>query len=222
MFVKICAVTSPADAELAAEAGADAIGMILAPSRRQVGVGQARAIVAAVPPSVLTVGVFRDHSAREVIETVEAVGLRAVQLHGAEPPAISRQVHATVPVVIRAMAVDDPQLPAVDEHAADVVLVDAPVPGGGEVFDWTLLGDLTARHRILLAGGLHPGNVADAIAAVGPWGVDVASGTEASFGKKDPSAVRRFVAEARAAAADLDDPHPPLAIAGQHAESDQP
>lgn len=210
VFVKICGITSPADAEVAVDAGADAIGMIFAPSRRQVDVDEAREIASVVPDHVLTVGVFRDHLVREVLEVVEAVGLRAAQLHGSETPQTSRAVHAAVPVLIRALAAGDPQLGDIEAHGADVVLLDAPVPGGGVPFDWTLVGDLTRRHRVLLAGGLRPDNVAEAVRTVRPWGVDVASGVEASFGRKDHDAVRAFVANAKAAD-DQPSPHPPLA-----------
>jgi len=208
--VKICGITNPADAEAAVDAGADAIGMIFAPSRRQVDVDDARDIVAVVPDHVLTVGVFRDHLVREVLEIVDAVGLRAAQLHGSETPETSRAVHDAVPVLIRALAAGDPQLADIDRHGADVVLLDAPTPGGGVPFDWTLVGDLTRRHRVLLAGGLRPDTVAEAIRTVHPWGVDVASGVEATFGRKDHDAVRAFVANARAAD-DQPSPPPPLA-----------
>lgn len=212
VFVKICGITTAEDAEAAVDAGADAIGMIFAPSRRHVDVDEAREIVAAVPDHVLTVGVFRDHLVREVVEAVEAVGLRAVQLHGAETPQTSQAVHERVPVLIRALAAGDPQLRDVDRHGADVVLLDAPTPGGGEPFDWTLVGDLTRRHRVLLAGGLRPDTVAAAIDAVGPWGVDVASGVEAAPGRKDHGAIRAFVAAAKAAPLPADAAsHPPLA-----------
>ena len=200
MFVKICGITDPADAVAAADAGADAVGMIFAPSRRHVSVEEARAIAAAVPDDVLIVGVFRDHLASEVIEIAAAVGLGAVQLHGSEPPELSHRVRDAVDTVIKAVSVSDPQLSSIDEHEADIVLIDAPVPGGGVPFDWTLVGDLTSRHRILLAGGLRPETVAQAIETVRPWGVDVASGVETAPGRKDHDAVARFVAAARAAA----------------------
>jgi len=214
VFVKICGIATPADAEVAVEAGADAIGLIFAPSRRQVDVDEARVIAASVPDHVLVVGVFRDHLAGEVLETVEAVGLRAVQLHGSETPRTSRQVHEHVPVLIRAMPAGDPQLAAIDDHGADVVLLDAPTPGAGVAFDWRLVGDLTQRHRVLLAGGLRPDTVAAAIAQVQPWGVDVASGVEDRPGRKDPDAVRAFVAAAKAAGAGCGAAHPPLADLG--------
>lgn len=212
MFVKICGITNPDDARVAVAAGADSIGLNFTPtSRRHVTVEEARTIAAAVPAGVLTVGIFRDHLADEVIDIVRAVGLDAAQLHGSETAATSRRVHAEVGVLIRALSASDPTLAGIDEHGADVVLLDAPVPGGGVPFDWSLVGDLTTRHRILLAGGLRPETVADAIEAVRPWGVDVASGIEAEPGRKDPDAVQRFVAAARAAAEGHDSSHSPLA-----------
>lgn len=214
MFVKICGITNVADAEAAVDAGVDAIGLNFTLSRRQVSVVEAEAIAAAVHDRVLVVGVFRDHLASEVVDIVGAAGLGAAQLHGSETPATSHAVHRSVPVLFRAMDATSPDLAAVDDHGADVVLLDAPVPGGGVAFDWDLVGDLTHRHRILLAGGLRPDTVADAVRVVAPWGVDVASGVEASPGRKDHDAVRRFVAAARRAATDTAggrDRHPPLA-----------
>lgn len=210
VFVKICAVTEPADAALAAELGADAIGMIFAPSPRRVDVDQAREIAAALPDHVSSVGVFRDHLAAEVIDIAADVGLDGAQLHGSETPATSVEVRKHLRFVIRAMAAGDPQLVDIDDHRADVLHLDAPTPGGGVPFDWSLVGDLGARHRLLLAGGLRPDNVAEAIASVRPWGVDGATGTEASFGKKDPELLRRFISEAKAAGADLPAVHPPI------------
>lgn len=211
MFVKICGITDAADAVAAVEAGADAIGVIFAPSRRQVTVEEARAIAAEVPPGVLTIGVFRDHLVREVLDIAREVGLDGAQLHDPVTPATSHAVHAEVPVLIRALTVEDPELTTIDDHGADAVHLDAPVPGGGVPFDWSLVGDLTTRHRIVLAGGLRPDTVARAIDVVRPWGVDVASGVETSPGRKDHDAVRRFVAEARRAFAATPSPHPPLA-----------
>lgn len=221
VFVKICAITNTADAVLAADAGADAIGVIFAPSRRQVDIETARGIADAVRGRVLVVGVFRDHLADEVIDIAHTVGLDAAQLHGSESPATSRRVREAVPIVIRAMAAGAPELPAIDDHGADVVLLDAPTPGGGVPFDWSLVGDLNARHRLLLAGGLRPDTVGKAISVVHPWGVDVATGTEASFGRKDPDAVHRFVREAKAAGAAIVDPHPPLSVQSPTGTSNQ-
>ena len=217
VFVKICGTTNVVDAEVAVEAGADAVGVIFAPSRRMVDVEQAREIVDAVAGRALVVGVFRDHLAQEVIDIAEEVGLDVAQLHGAESPATSHTVHASVPLLFRAMAAGDPQLGEIDDHGGDAVLLDAPVPGGGRTFDWSLVGDLTSRHRVVLAGGLRPDNVGEAITTVRPWGVDVCSGVEAEFGRKDHDAVRRFVAVAREAGSQIVDGHPPLAPAGEPA-----
>ncbi len=210
MFVKVCGITRPEDAEVAVEAGADAVGLIFAPSRRQVDPGEARAVVDAVGDDALVVGVFRHHLAREVLDTCASLGLRAAQLHDADVD-LRRAVRAEVPVLIRATSVGDPELVAPVGDDADVVMLDAPVPGSGEAFDWTLVGDLVTRHRILLAGGLRPDTVAEAIGVVRPWGVDVASGVEADFGVKDHGAVRAFVTAAKAAGAAGSCPgHPPL------------
>lgn len=212
MFVKICGITTPADAIAAVEAGADAVGMVFAPSRRMVAVDEAAAIVAAVAGRALLVGVFRDHLASEVIDVVRRTGIDVAQLHGSETPATTHEVSKHVPFVFRAMAAGDPQLSAIDEHDADVVLLDAPTPGGGVPFDWTLVGDLASRHRLVLAGGLRPDNVAEAVETVRPWGVDVASGVESTPGRKDHDAIRRFVTAARAADPPGSTVHPPLAL----------
>ena len=211
MFVKICGITNAADAVAAVEAGADAIGLIFAPSRRHVTVAEARAVVAEIPDGVLAVGVFRGHLAHEMIDIAGEVGLDAAQIPDPVTPETSHAVHAEVPVLIRALSVEDPDLATIDDHGADAVHLDAPIPGGGVPFDWSLVGDLTGRHRIILAGGLRPDTVAGAVATVGPWGVDVASGVESGPGRKDHDALRRFVAEARQAFAAAPSSHPPLA-----------
>ena len=99
--------------------------------------------------------------------------------------------------MIKAVTLGRSSLRFIDEHAADIILLDAPTPGGGIPFDWTTVGDLVTKHKILLAGGLHPDNVAEAVRRVRPWGVDVASGVETAPAQKDPDAITRFVAAAR-------------------------
>jgi phosphoribosylanthranilate isomerase len=201
VFVKICGITRPADAIAAVDAGADAIGLNFVPtSRRRIDVGAARAILAVVPDHVMTVGIFRDHPVDEILAVTGALGLRAAQLHGDEPPRVTAAVAAGVETVIKAVAAESRSVASIDDHPADIVLLDAPIPGGGVPFDWSLTGDLVTRHRVLLAGGLGPGNVADAVRRVRPWGVDAATGVEAEPAQKDPEAIARFVAEARAAA----------------------
>ncbi len=201
MFVKICGITRPADAIAAVDAGADAIGLNFVPaSRRCIDVEVARAILAVVPDRVMTVGIFREHPANEVLEITGALGLEAAQLHGDDPPEVTAAVATGVETVIKAVAADSLSVRAIDEHAADIVMLDAPIPGGGVPFEWGIVGDLVTKHKILLAGGLGPDNVAEAVRRVRPWGVDVASGVEAEPAEKDPDAIARFVAEARAAA----------------------
>ena len=207
VFVKICGITRPADAIAAVDAGADAIGLNFVPtSRRGIDVEVARAILAVVPGHVMSVGIFRGHPAGEILEVTGALGLDAAQLHGDEPPEVTAVVAAAVETVIKVVAAGSPSVRSIDEHAADIVLLDAPVPGGGVPFEWGIVGDLVTKHKIVLAGGLRPDNVAEAVRRVRPWGVDVASGVEAEPARKDPDAVARFVAEARAAAGQPTEP----------------
>ncbi len=200
MFVKICGITSEEDALLAVAMGADAVGFVFAPSPRQMAPNKVREIASRLPPEILTVGVFRDSSKQQVIQTVQTCGLRAAQLHGRESPEVTRAVRDRVGLVIKGLPAGDPALEHWDEYGADALLLDAPRPGSGEVFDWSLADGVPLNRKVILAGGLTPGNVADGIAAVRPWGVDVSSGVEAAPGRKDPTKVRAFVKAARAAA----------------------
>ena len=137
----------------------------------------------------------------EALSAVVAdVGLDAVQLHGAESPELTAAVAQRVHTVIKVVTPGTPEAQQIDHHVeagADIVMLDAATAGGGEVFDWDLVGGLVDRHRVLLAGGLTPDNVAEAIARVRPWGVDVASGVDGERPHKDADAIRRFVAAAR-------------------------
>ncbi|MDP9070629.1 MAG: phosphoribosylanthranilate isomerase [Actinomycetota bacterium] len=200
MFVKICGTTSEEDALLAVAMGADAVGFVFAPSPRQMAAAATREIIRRLPPEVLTVGVFRDEAPAQVAKVVNTVGLRAAQLHGRETPLQTRWVKERVPVVIKAFAAGDPSITRAADYGADVVLLDAPSPGSGQVFDWRLFEGVPDGCRLILAGGLRADNVAEAIAQVHPWGVDVVSGVEATPGHKDPRRLRAFVAAAKAAA----------------------
>ena len=201
MFVKICGITRPVDAVAAVDAGTDAIGLnFVTRSRRCIDLEMARAILAVLPDHVMTVGVFQDSQATGILEITRALGLDAAQLHGDPPPELTAAVAAGVETVIKAVTAEGSSLWSIDEHGADIVMLDAPNPGGGVPFDWDVVGDLATKHKILLAGGLRPGNVAEAIRRVKPWGVDVASGVEAEPPHKDPDAIALFLAEARSAA----------------------
>jgi phosphoribosylanthranilate isomerase len=200
VFVKICGLTTEDDALLAVAMGADAIGFVFAPSPRQVAPGHVAQIAHRIPPEVITVGVFRDTRPDRVVEIVHEAGLRAAQLHGHETREDVAYVAERVPLVIKAFASDAPALDEATDYPADAFMIDAPSPGSGRVFDWRLAEGVPRTRRLILAGGLDPMNVADAIAQVHPWGVDVSTGVEASPGHKDPRLVRAFILAARAAA----------------------
>lgn len=199
MFVKICGVTTEEDALLAVAMGADAVGFIFAPSPRQLAAARAADIAKRLPPEILTVGVFRDDAPERVVDIVNTAGLRAAQLHGRETAEQTRWVRGRVPLVIKAFPGGDPALDRVSEYGADAVLLDSASPGSGRVFDWSLAEGAPDGVRVILAGGLTPDNVGDAIERVRPWGVDVASGVESEPGRKDPRKVRQFVNAARRA-----------------------
>src|SRR5205807_9047048 len=200
MFVKICGTTSEEDALLAVAMGADAVGFIFAPSPRQISPVLVRDIVRRLPPEILTVGVFRNEMPERVVQIVNGAGLKAAQLHGKETPEQAQLVRQRVPVVFQAFVAGDPAINKAYEYGADAVMLDSPSPGSGQVFDWRLAEGVPDGVRLLLAGGLTPENVGEAIASVHPWGVDVVTGVEAEPGHKDPRKVRAFVSAARTAA----------------------
>lgn len=196
-FVKICGVTSEADALLAVGLGASAVGFIFAPSPRQVSVTQVHDIVRRMPPEVLTVGVFRDAAASTVVEQVNAAGLGAAQLHGHESPESVRYVRERVPLVLKALPAGSPDVERFDEFGADLLLLDSASPGSGVTFDWSMARGVADPRRLVVGGGLNPGNVAELITHLHPFGVDVASGVESSPGVKDPRLVSDFIYAAR-------------------------
>jgi phosphoribosylanthranilate isomerase len=199
VFVKVCGITSEEDALLAVALGADAVGFVLAPSPRQITQVVAGDIARRIPPEVITVGVFRNESKERVVEAVHTIGFKAAQLHGRETVADARWIRERVPLTIMAFAAGDRAIANAAAYGADLVLLDAPSPGSGEVFDWRLAEGVADGTRLLLAGGLDPDNVARAIGLVHPWGVDVSSGVESSPGVKDPAKLRAFIATAKAA-----------------------
>jgi phosphoribosylanthranilate isomerase len=197
VFVKICGITSEEDALLAVAMGADAVGFVFAPSSRQLAPGRAADIAKRLPPEILTVGVFRDEAPQRVVDVVHQAGLAAAQLHGHESAEASRFVRQHLAVVIKAFPGGDPELARVADYGADIVLLDSASPGSGRVFDWSLAEGAPSGTRLMLAGGLNPDNVAEAVTKVRPWGVDVSSGVESAPGVKDPRLVRTFIKAAR-------------------------
>lgn len=201
MFVKICGVTNEEDALMAVAFGADAIGFVFAPSKRQVKMTVAREIASRLPQEILTVGVFKDQATKTVIDTVQSAGLRGAQLHGHETPEDADAIRPYAQVLIVAFAAGDPGLFHVDDYGADAVLLDSHAPGSGELFDWSLTEGAPMNRRLILAGGLTPDNVAVGISEVRPWGVDVSTGVEVDGdpSRKDPRKVQAFIRNAKLA-----------------------
>ncbi len=212
LWIKICANTSLADALHAADAGADAVGFVFAPSPRRVNPEQVAQIVTGLPSQIEKIGVFVDSSIGDVVSTVRQCGLTGVQLHANYPADAPAQLRRHFGLDFRILRVVHFGPEAAQQAAAfaadpgvDAVLVDsrtATAAGGtGIAFDWAAAEQTVFANssvRFIAAGGLHPGNVAEAIATLRPWGVDVASGVESAPGRKDPAKVRAFIAAARA------------------------
>ena len=203
--IKICGLTNEEDALAAARLGADWLGFIFAPrSPRCVTVSQVKRIVAALPHEAVKVGVFVDTPAAEVDSIMSQCGLDIAQLHGEEAPDVSAALgpeRVWKAVSLRERA----DLEQALQYPAQAVLADTMLPGQrggtGRVGDWRLAAELARQRAVVLAGGLRPGNVAESIRTVRPFGVDVGSGVEARPGKKDIGLLHAFVEEARAAVA---------------------
>jgi phosphoribosylanthranilate isomerase len=209
LFVKICGITNQEDALLAVALGADALGFIFSPSPRQISPLQARSILERLPREIVTIGVFRNERPERVVEVVNSLRLKGAQLHGDETREGTRWIAARVPLVIKAFPAGDPGIERFEEWGAHLLLVDGPAPGSGEVFDWSLVEGVADHSQLIVSGGLNPSNVADAIEATKPFGVDVASGVEIRPAgvhdgpRKDPSLLREFISRAREAHREL-------------------
>ncbi|MFS1292112.1 phosphoribosylanthranilate isomerase [Pseudomonas piscis] len=198
---KICGITRIEDALAAVAAGADAIGLVFyAKSPRAVNVQQARAIIAALPPFVTTVGLFVNASRCELGEILDAVPLDLLQFHGDESAAACEGYHRPYIKALRVKAGDDIAAACQAYPGASGILLDTyveGVPGGtGEAFDWSLVPQGLSK-PIILAGGLSADNVALAIAQVRPYAVDVSGGVEQSKGIKDPARIQAFMQAVR-------------------------
>ncbi|HHW14464.1 MAG TPA: phosphoribosylanthranilate isomerase [Firmicutes bacterium] len=198
--MKICGLTVADEAVAAAEAGADAIGFVLAPSPRRVAPARAREIAARLPQGVLRVGVFVSPPPEEVEQAMAWIGLDLAQIHGVFPPEGWRRLGGSA---IRGVRVgrDRPEASLI-EGGPRFLLLDTYRPeqegGTGQSFDWLEARAYRELGRpLLVAGGLTPANVQAALAAAGPDGVDVSSGVETSPGRKDPALVAAFVAAVR-------------------------
>jgi phosphoribosylanthranilate isomerase len=217
IWIKICGNTSLPDARLAAEAGADALGFVFAPSPRRVTASEVAGMVALLPEKVEKIGVFVNAGLEEIYSTVRAAGLTGVQLHFDAGPELPARLRALLGPSLRIVCVAHFETAAaalasrtVAEYArnphVDTVLVDsrtsAAVGGTGVAFDWAKARKTVFSQartlKLIAAGGLTPLNVAEAVEGLRPWGIDVVSGVEDAPGRKDPFKVREFVARARA------------------------
>jgi len=193
MIVKICGITNLADAEAAIASGANALGFNFYPrSKRYIGIGDATKLVAALPPTVLRVGVFVNESPDRVAELVRRVGLHVAQLHGDETP----EQYPRETRVWKAAHVNENFNPADWESSpVEALLLDSPANGDfggtGKTFDWSRAVGL--KRQIVLAGGLDEANVADAIRQLKPWGVDACSRIECAPGRKDHAKMAAFI-----------------------------
>ncbi len=198
--IKICGITNIEDALFAANAGADALGFVFYPkSPRNVAPEVVKEIVAALPPFVTTVGLFVNAPAETIRQTMLATGLDRVQLHGDESP----QDCCLPPYrVVKAVRVKDAaSLVGIADYQVSALLLDAwsddHYGGSGESFDWQLAKQATGQSPLILAGGLDPANVAQAIATVNPYAVDVSSGVEERPGRKDHAKIKEFIKQVR-------------------------
>lgn len=203
MLVKICGITNESDALLSVALGADALGFVFAPSRRQVSKDLVKDIVRQLPSDTVTLGLFVNERPESVVRTVHEIGLTGAQLHGSEGPDAVNHVSSRVPLVLKAFAGTVPSLSRISDYQVNAVIMDSSSPGFGMPFDWSEIEGLSSKVRLILAGGLRADNVEEAIRVVRPFGVDVSSGVEAKVGKKDPAKLRLFIARSRSQLLDL-------------------
>jgi phosphoribosylanthranilate isomerase len=219
IWIKICGTTNLEDAQVAVEAGADALGFIFAPSSRRISPRDAARISNELPEKVERIGVFVNQSPEVILDTVEKTGLSGIQLHGDEDIEFARTLRKAADGrkqrlrIIKALplAIGGTEKSVVFENGAEAVLdallldsgADARRGGTGKQFDWQeaapMVRFVARRFKVIVAGGLSVSNVAEAMRLFDPWGVDVVSGVEKEPGRKDRVKVRQFIAAVREA-----------------------
>ncbi len=205
MRIKLCGITSLDDARRCVDAGVDALGFIFVPGTpRHVTAETAARLIETLPPFVTPVGVFWDHPAGQVKAIAEECRLGALQFHGDEAP--EDLLEHRLPLIKTLKVAGAADLARMPDYRVAAFLLDSPARwsegAARPPIPWDVAAVAARRHPVLLSAGLTPDNVALAVRRVRPYGVDVNSGVEARPGRKDPAKVRRFVAEARAAAAE--------------------
>ncbi|HUZ42211.1 MAG TPA: phosphoribosylanthranilate isomerase [Acidimicrobiales bacterium] len=198
-FIKICGMTTLGDANAAIDAGASAIGLILASSPRQLTLDRALAIAAGTKDRVLRILVFRDNDDESIIQALELIDADFVQLHGPVSDELSRQLRKRSVRVIKALSIGTEEFFEFDDGDVDAVLIDGAAPGSGASHSWDELADRSFAAPIIAAGGLDSMNVAEIIVGTTVWGVDVASGVESSPGVKDRDQMKHFIEQSRTA-----------------------
>lgn len=201
VWIKVCGITNVQDACLTAAAGADALGFIFAPSPRRVDPARVRDIIALLPPEIAKIGVFMDQPGEQVRETARRCGLTGVQLHGGEPPEYCRGFPGleVIKVFRVGQEIDDELIrPYLQSGCVQKILLDTYDPGQaggtGKSFSWEIISGRDWRAiPLIIAGGLHPGNVEEAVRVGKPYGIDVCSGVEMEPGKKDIARVKDLI-----------------------------
>jgi len=195
-FVKICGITTVEDATTVVKAGASALGLIFAESTRRVTRAQARDVLNATRGEILRCAVFRENDNDFILGTLSELDVEMVQIHGDLRDDLVARLHDRSLVVIKALNVEDREFEEFDESKVEAVLIDGPRPGSGKTHSWERLATRSFRVPMIVAGGLTPENVAEAITSTNAWGVDCASGVESAPGQKDHDLVNSFVENA--------------------------
>jgi len=197
-FVKVCGLSTAEDVQVAVAHGADAIGFVLTASAREVSPQHAAQLVALIPEGVASVAVFHAEDLPTVLERATQAGVGWVQLHGQRSAEDVNRAHAAGFKVIRAVR-RDANAEEFADWGEDLLLIDASVPGSGKSWDYAAVRELAAGRRWLVAGGLTPQNVVEALTLSEATGADVSSGVESSRGVKDPVLIAQFVDAAKGA-----------------------
>jgi phosphoribosylanthranilate isomerase len=210
VFIKICGITNEDDALSAIAVGATALGFILVSgSKRQVSLETAKDIIKRLPKGFNTVGVFKNETKEKIVRSANSAGFKIVQIHGLNNMDDFEFISQRVGSVIWSLSQKEMNLVSSIPKGVDYVMLDSPEPGSGKIFDWSTAQTPKSK-KFILAGGLTPENVYDAVEFIKPWGVDVATGVEdesATSNKKDVSKMRRFCENARLAFENIGDGH---------------